>query len=204
MSLTSTKPKSPLKAAQIIPVVIIIGSFIGVLYFGGFLGESISDQSFNEFDDGAFSDGGELTPTRDIEGTWKTTFATEFTIATDYQDFDQLADVGTEDRTMTFTITGTSDEHVVLADVEFSSSNRQLISGSGYIPDISPIQLSGVINGTQLTLTKSSVGPIEQVGSVAVFTFTSTQMQGTWHDHWEGVWEQNVYTATNALKLMKQ
>ena len=204
MALTSSKPKSSLRVTQIIPVVIIIGSFIGVLYFGGFLGESISDQSFNEFDDGAFSDSGKLTPTRDIEGTWKTTFATEFTIATDYQDFDQLADVGTENRTMTFTITGTSDEHVVLVDVEFSSSNRQLISDSGYIPDISPMQLRGVINGTQLTLTKSSVGPIEQVGSVAVFTFTSTQMQGTWHDHWEGVWEQNVYTATNALKLMKQ
>lgn len=204
MSLTSTKTKSSLKATQIIPIVIIIGSFIGVLYFGGFFEESFADQSFNEFDDDAFSDVGKLTPTRDIEGTWKTTFATEFAIATDYQDLDQLADVGTENRTMTFTITGTGDEHIVLVDVEFTSSNRQLISGSGYTPDVSPMQLRGVINGTQLTLTKSSVGPIEQVGSVAVLTFTSTQMQGTWHDHWEGVWEQNVYTATNALKLMKQ
>ena len=24
------------------------------------------------------------------------------------------------------------------------------------------------------------------------------------HDHWNGVYEQNVYTTTNALKLMKQ
>lgn len=204
MSSSSTKSKKTVKATQIIPIIIIIGSFIGVIYFGGFLEEPSSDQSFTEFDDSAFSDGGKLTPTRDIEGTWKTTFATEFTIATDYQDFEQLADVGTENRTMTFTITGTSDENIILVDVEFASSNRQLISGSGYTPDVSPMQLRGVINGTQLTLTKSSVGPIEQIGSVAVFTFTSTQMQGTWHDHWEGVWEQNVYTATNALKLMKQ
>jgi hypothetical protein len=34
-----------------------------------------------------------------------------------------------------------------------------------------------------ITLTKEDVGPIKQIGSVGVFTFTSTQMEGTWHDH---------------------
>jgi hypothetical protein len=29
-------------------------------------------------------------------------------------------------------------------------------------------------------------------------------MEGTWHDHWEGAYEQNVYTQINGLKLMKQ
>jgi hypothetical protein len=29
-------------------------------------------------------------------------------------------------------------------------------------------------------------------------------MEGTWHDHWTGAYEQNAYTATNGLKLMKQ
>ena len=66
------------------------------------------------------------------------------------------------------------------------------------------MDLTGTINGTQLTLTRADQGPIEQIGSVGVFTFTTTQMEGTWHDHWEGVYEQNVYTATNGLKLMKQ
>jgi hypothetical protein len=125
-------------------------------------------------------------------------------IATDFQEFGSLVDVGSEYRTMTWTISGTSDDHIVLVTVQFEYSNRQLISDSGYTPDSSFMQLTGVVNGTQLTLTREDVGPIKQVGPVGVFTFTSTQMEGTWHDHWNGVWEQNVYTPTNGLKLAKQ
>jgi hypothetical protein len=55
------------------------------------------------------------------------------------------------------------------------------------------MQLRGIINGTQLTLIRGNAGPIEQVWSVGVFIFTSTQMEGTWHDRWTGVYEQNVY-----------
>ena len=187
-----TKPKSKVKAGTIIPVIIIAGCLVGALYFSGFL------DGFTDSIDGT------LTPTRDIEGTWKTTFATEFTLATDYDDFGSLKDVGTEDRTMTWTITSTDNENIVYVNVEFTVSNRQVTSGSGFISDVSPMQLTGLINGTQLTLTKEDAGPIEQIGSVGVFTFTSTQMEGTWHDHWSGVYEQNAYTATNGLKLMKQ
>lgn len=187
----AARPKSKLKASAVIPAVILIGCVIGAAYFSGF---------FGEFGNG----GGILSPTRDIEGTWKTAIPAEFTIATDADDFVHLKDVGTENRTMTWKITGTSDPNVVNVDITFSVISRNLQSGSGYTPDVSPMQLTGIINGTQLTLTKDSSGPIEQVGTVGVFTFTSTQMQGTWHDHWDGVWEQNVYTATNGLKLMKQ
>ncbi len=190
-----SKTKNKLKATQIIPVVILIVSVVGALYFAGF---------FNEFTNNPLSDGGKLTPTRNLEGTWITALSTQFTLATDYENFGQLKDVGTEDRTMTWTITGTSDEHTVIVDVQFTYSNRQLVQGSGYTPDVSPMQLTGTINGTQLTLTKGNVGPIEQIGTVGVFTFTSSQMEGTWHDHWNGVYEQNAYTAANALKLMKQ
>ena len=191
----SLKMKNKAKASQVIPVVILIVSIVGASYFTGF---------FNDFTDSSLSDVGKLTPARNIEGTWKTTLSTQFSIATDYENFGQLADAGSEDRTMTWIITGTSDEHIVIVDVQFTYSNRQLAQGSGYTPDVSPMQLTGTINGTQLTLTKGSVGPIEQIGSVGVFTFTSSQMEGTWHDHWNGVYEQNVYTTTNALKLMKQ
>lgn len=101
-------------------------------------------------------------------------------------------------------MTGTSDEHTVAVDVQFTYSNRQLVQRSGYTPDVLPMQLTGKINGTQLILTKGNVGPNEQIRTVGVFTFTSNQMEGTGHDHWNGVYEQNVYTTTNALKLMKQ
>jgi hypothetical protein len=145
-----------------------------------------------------------LTPTRDIVGTWKTAFSTRFTIATDFSSFEHIEDVGSENRTMTWTITATNNENIVLVDVQFSYSNRQLIADSGYTPDASPMQLTGIINGTQLILTRADSGPIKQVDSVGEFTFTSHTMQGTWHDHWSGVYEQNVYTQTNDLKLTKQ
>ena len=188
------KPKAKIKVTTVIPVVIIIGCVVGAFYFSGF------------FDGFLPQDGtpGVLTPTRNLVGTWKTPLPVEFTIATDYEDFTTLKDMGTENRTMTWTISATDDENVVFVNVEFAVSNRQLPAGSGYVPDVSPMQLTGIINGTQLTLTKGDQGPIEQIGSVGVFTFTTSQMQGTWHDRWEGVWEQNVYTATNSLKLMKQ
>jgi hypothetical protein len=182
------------KALQIIPIIIIIVSVTGALYFSGF---------FND-EAGTINVSDTLSPTRNIVGTWKTTFSTQFAIATDYGDFQNLADVGTENRTMTWTITSTNQENIVNVHVTFVYSDRQLVSDSGYTPDVSPMDLTGTINGTQLTLTRADQGPIKQIGSVGVFTFTTTQMEGTWHDHWEGVYEQNVYTPTNDLKLMKQ
>jgi hypothetical protein len=203
MASTSAKPKNNLKVTQIIPIIILIGSIVGALYFTGFFSALTLDQNTG-FNDNDFSNNAILTPTRDIEGTWKTTFPSQFIIATDFQETGNLADVGSEDRTMTWTISGTNDEHAVLVTVQFEYSNRQLISESGYTPDSSFMQLTGKVNGTQLTLARGDVGPIKQVGPVGVFTFTSTQMEGTWHDHWTGVWEQNVYTQTNGLKLAKQ
>jgi hypothetical protein len=194
------KPKSKANAAQIVPVVILIGCVIGAFYFSGFFDDFITPQQQGTPD----ATPNTLTPMRDLVGTWKTTFDTQFVIATDYEDFQNLKDVGSEDRMMTWTITGTNKENIVLVDITFSYSNRQLSSGSGYTPDVSPMQLTGIVNGTQLTLVKGDSGPIEQIGSIGQFTFTTHQMQGTWHDHWEGVYEQNVYTATNGLKLEKQ
>jgi hypothetical protein len=115
-----------------------------------------------------------------------------------------MKDVGTQNRTMTWKITGTSDENVVNVEVELTVTSQSITTGSGYVPDVSPMYYTGIINGTQLTLTKDSTGGIDQIGTIGVFTFTTSLMQGTWHDHWEGVWSQNVYTATNGLKLMKQ
>ncbi len=185
--------KGKIKINQVIPVVIIIVSITGALYFSGFF-----DDTF------ALTPAGVLTPTRDVDGTWKTTLPATFNIATDYQNFGQIENVGSEERTMTWTISPTNDNNIVLVTVEFSYANRQLIDDSGYVPDASFMQLRGIVNGTQLTLTKEDAGPINQVEPVGVFTFTSTLMEGTWHDHWNGVWEQNVYTSTNGLKLIKQ
>ena len=184
--------KRTIKIREVIPIIILIGSVIGGLYFSGF------------FDDVSIP---LLAPTRPIEGTWKTTFATEYTVATDFSSY-QLADVGTQDRMVTFTITGTSNENIVNVKVEYSSSNSQFISDSGYIPDVSPVFYIGTIDGTKLTLNVNNEGSIgfgtEQYGSVGEFIFIGDKMQGTWHDHWESSYEQSVYTTTNGLTLMKK
>ncbi|MCW4001224.1 MAG: hypothetical protein NWE93_13400 [Candidatus Bathyarchaeota archaeon] len=195
------KPKSKAKATQIIPAVILICCAVGALYFSGFFDDFAAPSTQQGTSDDTANT---LTPMRDLVGTWKTAVSTKFTIATDYEAFDGLSDVGSEDRSMTWTITATGEENIVLGDVAFSYSNRQLTSDSGYTPDVSPMQLRGIVNGTQLTLIRGDSGPIRQVGSVGEFTFTTHQMEGTWHDHWSGVYEQNVYTSANVLKLQKQ
>jgi hypothetical protein len=186
--------KKPNKLLQIIPIIIIIASVTGALYFSGY---------FNE-DAGTTDIPDNLTPTRNIVGTWKTAISTEFIIATDGLS-ESIQEVGKENRTVTFVITSTSQENIVNVQVTYTYSNRQILADSMYTQDVSQMFLTGTINGTQLTLTQTAdQGPIDQIGSVGVFTFTTTQMEGTWHDHWEGGWEQNVYTATNGLKLIKQ
>jgi hypothetical protein len=186
--------KKPNKLLQIIPIIIIIASVTGALYFSGY---------FNE-DAGTTNIPDNLTPTRNIVGTWKTPLSTEFTIATDALS-ESIQNVGKENRTVTFVITATNQENIVNVQVTYTYSNRQTLSDAMYIPDVSPMFLTGTISGTQLTLTQTAdQGNIDQIGSVGVFTFTTTQMEGTWHDHWKGGYEQNVYTTTNDLKLMKQ
>ena len=191
----SQSAKRKVKIGQITPVVILAVSVVGALYFKGFFNSSISVTTPTP--------ASVLTPTRDIAGTWQTTFSTKFNIATDSSS-NQFSDVGSENRTMTWMITATSQENIVNVKVEFIYSNRQLMPDSGYTPDVSPVFLTGTINATQLTLTTPDSGPIKQIGSVGAFTFTAGTMVGTWHDHWSGVYEQNVYTPTDGLKLAKQ
>ena len=107
----SAKPKSHVKVSTIIPVVILTVCVVGALYFSGFFSDFSITPNDGTTDGG---DNGILTPTRDIEGIWTTTFATEFKIATDYQTFGTLEDVGSELRTMTWKIHFTTDENRVL------------------------------------------------------------------------------------------
>lgn len=138
-----------------------------------------------------------LTPARDLVGTWKTSFATKFYIKTDFQT-GTLQDVGSEDRTMTWIVTSTSDENVVNIEVDFTSSNQQLSSDAGYTPDVSPMFLTGTISGSRLTLQSSSDGTVGQ------FSFTTDIITGTWNDQWTMAYSQEVYTATNGLTLTRQ
>lgn len=170
-----------------------IGLIIGVVIAGSALYVAMFQ------DDGAFftpPNNVPLSVARELEGTWKTAFATKFYIKTDFSSVN-LEDVGSENRTMTWVITVTSDENVVDVEVEFTSSNRQLIQGSGYTPDVSPMFLEGHISGTRLSLASGD-------RTIGEFSFTSVSIQGTWDDLWTMACSQEVYTATNGLTLTKQ
>ena len=143
-----------------------------------------------------------LTPARNLEGTWKTAFPVKFFIKTDF-DTGELQDVGSENRAMTWIITATSDENVVDVEVYFTVSNRQLVTGSGYTPDVSPMFLKGTISGTRLTL-KTGGSQLSDSRTVGEFSFTTDIITGTWSDRWSMVYEQEVYTATNSLILTRQ
>ena len=144
-----------------------------------------------------------LTPARNLEGTWKTAFPVKFYIKTDFDTFGELKDVGSENRTMTWIITATSDENVVDVEVYFTVSNRQLVTGSGYTPDVSPMFLKGTISGTRLTL-KTGGSQLSDSRTVGEFSFTTDIITGTWNDHWSMVYEQEIYTTTNSLILTRQ
>lgn len=126
------KKMSPIQIAAI--VIIAFTVTITLFYYVGFF----DDFSVNDGSQGLNTNPTPLTPARNLEGIWKTSFPVKFYIKTDFETFGELKDVGSEDRTMTWVITATSNENVVDVEVSFTVSNRQLATGSGYTPGCVP------------------------------------------------------------------
>src|SRR3990170_1055615 len=185
------KKMSPIQIAAV--VIIVFTVTIALFYYVGFF----DDFSVNDGSQGLDTNPTPLTPARNLEGAWKTSFPVKFYIKTDFETFGELKDVGSEDRTMTWVITATSNENIVDVEVSFTISNRQLATGSGYTPDVSPTFLTGTISGTRLTLASSGT-------TIGEFSFTTDIITGTWSDHWSMAYEQEVYTTTNSLVLTRQ
>ena len=185
--------KQPNKMSKLQTAAIIVIAFtvtIAMFYYLGVFDE------FQALDDST-PEATPLTPARNLEGTWKTTFPVKFYIKTDFETFGELEDVGSESRTMTWVITAASDENTVNVEASFTSSDRQLVAGSGYTPDVSPMFLEGVISGTRLTLKTGD-------RTICECNFTTDIITATWSDHWSMVYEQEVYTGTNSLVLIRQ
>ena len=183
---SNTQPKKMSKLQTAVIIIIAVTATIAVFYYLGV---------FDEFQDISPTP---LTPARNLEGTWKTTFPVTFYIKTDFETFGELQDVGSESRTMTWIITATDDENTVDVEVRFNVSDRQLVSGSGYTPDVSPMHLTGMISGTRLTL------KTWDSRTICECNFTTDIITATWNDHWSMAYEQQVYTATNSLILKRQ
>ena len=96
---TPIKQTSKLQIAAV--AIIAFTVTLGSLYY------------FGVFDEFQAQNCPTLTPARNLEGTWKTAFPVRFYIKTDFETFGKLKDVGSENRTMTWKITETSDEKVV-------------------------------------------------------------------------------------------
>ena len=134
----------------------------------------------------------DLSPSRDITGTWKTTVPTKFSFSTDF-----ASDAGYQMWNVTFVITSTSNPSTVNVKMSFSIASSAIVSGSMWIPEVSPMYLTGAINSSQMQLRSGT-------SVVGVFSFTSTTMTGTYDNSWVAAYGQSVFTATNAIKLYKQ
>ncbi len=120
-----------------------------------------------------------------------------FRIQTDFRNWPELEEVGSEERMVTWVVTRGSSENTVRIEQRFTVSSRQLVSGSGYVPDVSPSFFTGIVSGSRLTVMSGS-------RIVGEFSFTSDLIQGTWDDSWSMGYTQRVYTDTNALILNRE
>jgi hypothetical protein len=183
-------PQAPYRPPKKTGTGVKVGIAVAVLVVGALLAYAVILPALNT------TSNSNLSPARSLAGTWTTTAPTQFNIKTDFNT-PSLEYVGYQTRNVTFVITTTSDPNVVNVAMSFSINNTNLISESGYTPDVSPNYYTGAINGTQLQMRSGST-------VIGVFSFTTSTMTGTWDDNWTMVWSQEVYTSTNAIKLYKQ
>lgn len=147
-----------------------------------------------------------LTPARNLVGTWKTSFPVTFYIQTDFDGMaSELQDVASEERMVTWIITEGDSENTVYIEQRFTSSNwRSYVTpenpyypSTGYVPNVSPSFLTGIISGTRLTVMSGN-------RIVGEFSFTSDIIHGTWDDSETILFSrQRVYTAPENLILTR-
>ncbi|MEW6221904.1 MAG: hypothetical protein AB1476_01085 [Candidatus Hadarchaeota archaeon] len=146
--------------------------------------------------------GAPLGSAANLVGTWRTPFAVTYYYATDSRTFDpnNLEDVASEDRIVTWTITQGADANTVNIVQSYTSSNSQtLIAGGLWTPEIpQDLNLTGHISSSSLTVKLGNA-------NVGYFTFTSSNIAGTWSDDsYSGLYTENIHTLVNTLILTKQ
>jgi hypothetical protein len=142
---------------------------------------------------------GPLSPARNLAGTWKTSIP-----ATVYFDTDFCTDPAslavTQDWAVTWVITPGATDNAVNVQMTFATSNTQRINGcpgTGVVPEVSPMFLTGNVSSTTLTLTNGS-------DPFGTFTFTTDILQGNMDYEWCMVYCQREYTQNRSLILLRQ
>ena len=143
-----------------------------------------------------------LTPARNINGIWKTSFPVDFFICTDFCTSD-LQVIGTEDWMITWEISeiAGSDDSVnvkmTYTRSNFQVTNSECSGSTGYIPEPSPMFLTAKISSALFKLYYGN----EKIGD---FSFTTDLMEGTFDYQWCLGFCQRMYTDTNQLKMSRQ
>lgn len=155
------------------------------------------------FSSGCEDDTPDLTPAREIVGTWRMAFPVTFYYETTRCDFVTMQLMASEKRLVTWLISENSsdpDGNTVRITMTYDDSDYtyiQLCMGStGVIPEVRPMYLTGTINGAYLTV-KSG----ESV--VGEFSFTTSNMEGNWDATTCSIWCQHCYTVNREFKLNK-
>jgi hypothetical protein len=142
---------------------------------------------------------GPLTPARNIAGTWTASTPAMVKFETDFCTSD-LSLVASQGWTVALDIRAGANENTVAVAMSFVASGSEIVSGcpgTGVVPEVSPMFLTGNVNGTRLEL-RSGTTP------VASFNFTTDIMTGVLDYTWCSVYCQREYTEANAIVLRRQ
>ncbi len=179
-------PQVPYRPPKKMNKGLVVGIVAAVLIVGALLAYAVILPALNS------TSNSNLSPSRDIAGTWKTTVPTKFSFSTDFE-----SDAGYQMWNVTLTITKTADPNVMNVQMYFVVASSAIKPGSFAIPEVSPMFLTGAVNSSQMQLRSGA-------DVKGVFSFTSTTMTGTYDDTWAAIYGQSVFTETNAIKLYKQ
>lgn len=142
---------------------------------------------------------GPLTPARNIAGTWKASAPATVKFETDFCTSD-LSLVASQGWTITLDVRAGANENAVDVAMSFATSGSEIISGcpgTGVVPEVSPMVLTGNVSGTRLELRSGTI-------PVANFNFTTDIMTGVLDYSWCSVYCQREYTEANAVVLRRQ
>ena len=179
-------PQAPYRPPKAKNKVMIVGIVAAVLIVGALLAYAVIMPALNS------TPNSNLSASRDLSGTWKTTVPTKFSFSTD-----MASNAGYQMWNVTLTITKTPDPNVMKVQMNFAVASSAIVPGSFMIPEVSPMFFTGAVNSSQMQLRSGT-------GVVGVFSFTSSTMTGTYDESWTALYGQQVFTETNAIKLYKQ
>jgi hypothetical protein len=142
---------------------------------------------------------GPLSPARNLSGTWKTVAPARVNFDTDFCT-DPASLMATQDWAVTWVITPGATDNAVNVQMSFAASNTQRIDGcpgTGVVPEVSPMFLTGNISAATLTLRNGS-------DPFGTFTFTTDNLQGDMDYEWCMVYCQREYTQSRTFILLRQ